>query len=185
MKIFAIYAKVELIKKPEWLDDFRIKYDKPYPYHLTLKPSTIVEDSEVSDIKNRLEKLFSNLEIPEHKILLEFNSLNVRHDTASDICVMINSNKNDEIIKLQKEILSVLDKYKNYRKEKYKGYAENFTPHITIGRDLNEESYQQALKKLEKDYTCEGIIEEVVLVVMNNATVAEYNDPSNQTFYKI
>lgn len=55
MKIFAVYSGLKLSKRPEWLDDFRKKYDDPYEYHIILKqPSYIKKEQQELDIKDKL-----------------------------------------------------------------------------------------------------------------------------------
>lgn len=185
MKIFAVYAKVELTQKPDWLDDFRAKYDEPYEYHVTLKQPCVIEEDLVSEIKAKLNTFFSNLKTPNHRILLTFDSLNVPMNVPDDICIMINATKVDEIYKLQKSVLSTLTEYNSYLDIKYKAYEENFNPHITIGRKLNQQSYAMASKELKDNYICEGTITQVVLGVVQNDNPTEANDPNNQTVYNL
>jgi hypothetical protein len=42
-----------------------------------------------------------------------------------------------------------------------------------------------ASKELKQDFTCEGIITEVVLGVVENDNAAEASDPNNQTIYSL
>ncbi len=51
-KIFHIAAELDLTKKPDWLDDFRVKYDKPYPNHITLKTNTFFDSNDFKNLKN-------------------------------------------------------------------------------------------------------------------------------------
>jgi len=185
MKIFAVYTKVELTKKPDWLNGFRSRFDEPYEYHVTLKLPCVIEDAKVPEIKAKLADFFSNLKIPNHKLTLTFNSLKVHRESPEDICIMINAERNEEIFNLQKNIFSILSDYKQYLKIKYKIYEENFSPHITIGRNLDEQAYEKASLELKQDYTCEGVITKVVLGVVNNNNVTEANDPNNQTVYNL
>jgi len=185
MKIFAVYAKVELTKKPNWLDDFRSKYDEPYEYHVTLKQPCVIEEDLIPEIKAKLNTFFSNLKTPNHKMVLTFNSLNVPMVSPDDICIMINATKVDEIKELQKNILSTLSEYNSYLDIKYKAYEENFQPHITIGRKLDQQSYAMASKELKDDYICEGVITQIILGVVQNDNPTEANDPNNQTVYNL
>lgn len=182
MKIFVVYAKVELTQKPSWLDAFRIKYDKPYEYHITLKQPCVIEEDQVNDIKNKLNNLFSNLKIPNQAISLTFDSLNIPEHT-SDICIMIKATNTDQIDKLQHDVVSTLFEYNQYLKTEYKQYEENFEPHITIARNLDETSYSLAAKELEQDYICQGFVNEIVLAVVENPIASEVNDPKNQTVF--
>src|ERR1035437_6657219 len=183
MKMFSINAKVNLTQKPSWLDDFRSKYDKPYEWHVTLKQACIILDDQVSIIKDKLDKLFSDIKTAP--ISLTVDKLDVSK-IPDHICIMIKTTDNIEIGKLQKNILSVLSEYNKYHKEKYRAYEENFNPHITIARSLNEQSYEMAMKDLKEDYVCKGTINQVRLIVVDNTDDAyEVNDPANQTVYNL
>ncbi len=185
MKIFAVYARVHLTQKPDWLDDFRSKYDEPYEYHVTLKQPCVIKDELVPELKIKLTNFFSNLKTPNNKIRLTFDSLNVPMVTPDDICIMINATKIDEIKELQKSVLLTLSEYNQYLDIKYKAYEENFQPHITIGRKLNQQAYSLASKELKDNYLCEGIITQVVLGVVQNDNPTEANNPNNQTVYNL
>lgn len=187
MKIFAIYARVELIKKPDWLDDFRLRYDEPVEYHVTLKQHVLIEKEKVQEVKAKLAKLFDGLKITNHEILLTFDSLNIDTTEISDdnACVMIDASNVEEIFKLQRSILFALQEYNQYYKIKAKVYEENFKPHITIARDLDEKSYLLAKKELGQDYVCQGVIKEIVLAVVDNPTPEEGGNPNNQTIYRL
>ena len=182
MKIFAVYTNVTLTQKPDWLDDFRSRYDEPYPYHVTLKMPCDIKEAQVSEIKNLLSKLFSK---PGNSIELTFNSLRIDDETSDDVCIMIDAEKNDKIIQLQKDVLRTLSKYNQYHKEKYQEYEKDFKPHITIARNLDEHSYAMASTELKQDFRCKGIITEVVLGIVDNLNATEANNPKNQTIYSI
>ena len=184
MKIFEVYAKVKLNQKPNWLDDFRFKYDEPFEYHVTLKQPCFIEEDKILDIKNKLNNLFLNLKIPNHEIALTFDSLKIPPYTP-DVCIMINASNINEILKLQKNVLLVLSEYSQYCEIKTKEYEENFEPHITIAKNLDEQSYLLAAKELEQDYLCEGIVKEVVLVIVDNPNVVEASNPKNQTIFSL
>ncbi len=185
MKIFVITANIKLIEKPDWLDDFRNRYDKPYEYHITLKQPCFVEDQAVEDIKNKLNNLFRNLHTQDRVIPLTFNTLKASQDALNKTCIMINTTKDEPIRKLQKQITANLSTYKNYYKPEYQAYEEYFQPHITIARDLNEQAYQAATKELAQEYTCKGLVTEVKLIVVNKFGPTEANDPKNQTVYNL
>ena len=183
MKIFVVYAKIELIQKPNWLDAFRAKYDEPFEYHITLKQPCVVENDQVPDIKNKLDDLFLNLKIPNQVIYLVFDSLGIDDTVDGDICIMINATDSSEIHSLQRKILLALSGFNQYLKPKTKEYEENFQPHITIASNLDKQSYSLASKELKRDYICQGIVKEIVLAVVDNANATEASNPKNQTVY--
>lgn len=185
MKIFAIYGKVNLINKPDWLDAFRKKFDKPYEYHVTLKQPCTIENNQVKIIQDNLQNLFSDNNFKA--LSLTFNRLNIpkEPDDLGEFCIMINSNDNESITYLQKSILNELSSYRNYVKAKYEAYETNFQPHITIARDLSMQNLEIAKQELPENFICTGEISEIVLVVADEATVEQANDPANQTIYKL
>ena len=64
-------------------------------------------------------------------------------------------------------------------------YENNFNPHITIARDLDSKTLSKAIFEMKDDFACEGIIEEIVLVVVNKKSVKESLDPKNLTIYHL
>jgi 2'-5' RNA ligase len=183
MKIFVVTADIELTSKPGWLDDFRSRYDKPYPYHITLKQPCFVNDNQVGEIKDRLATLFSKDQASQ-KINLKFDELKISTDAPGGICIMINSS-DDTVHELQKNVVDILSQFTNYYKPEYQTYEKQFQPHITIARDLDSQKLQEASKELEQDYACEGKIGKIILTVVDNFGPEEANDPTNQTIYNL
>lgn len=183
MKIFVVTADVELTSRPEWLDDFRNRYDKPYQYHITLKQPCSVNENQVGEIKDKLATLFSTSQSSQ-KIDLKFDELKVSNDALGEICIMLNSS-NNAVRQLQKNIVDTLSQFTNYYKPEYQTYEKQFVPHITIARDLGGHKPQEARKELERDYSCEGKIEKVILTVVDNFGPEEANDSRNQTIYNL
>jgi len=142
MKIFAVYSRLNFIKKPEWLDGFRNKYNYPYTYHVTLKQPTYIQEEEIVNVKNVLAGLFSELKFPEHKIGIVFDKLVI------DTPIMIAATRTEEIAILQDKIVKALESYNNLVKPESKNWEEDFKPHITITDDLDAGKYMKFLKKV-------------------------------------
>ena len=177
MKIFAVYSKLNFIKKPYWLDAFRNKYNYPYTYHVTLKQPTYIQEDEIADVKNILSSVFSELKFPEHKIDIVFDKLVV------DTPIMIEATEKGAIGELQDKIVKALASYNNFVKPESKDWETNFKPHITITDDLDNERLEQAKHDLGKDVRCEATIEEIVLSIVQNMTSGE--DSKEKTIYKL
>ncbi len=177
MKIFAVYSRLNFIKKPEWLDAFRIKYGYPYTYHVTLKQPTYVQEGEILKVKDILEDLFRELKFPEHKIGIVFDKLVI------DTPIMIVATKAKEMAVLQTKIVKALEGYNNFVNPVSKDWEEDFSPHITISDDLNVEKLEQAKLDLGEDVRCEAVVEEIVLTVAQDMTSAE--DSKDKTVYKL
>ncbi len=185
MKIFVVTADIQLINEPSWLQDFRRRYDDDYPYHVTLKLPTSIEDEQVPDIKQKLDNLLSTVQVPGHSVTLEFNKLVFGPDAPGGACIMIDAAGDEIIYNLQKKIVSALSDYKQYYKEKYKGYEEDFRPHITIARNLDQPSYERAKQDLLINYKCRGKVSKLILTVVDNFGPEEANDPERQTIYQL
>jgi 2'-5' RNA ligase len=186
MKIFCIIADVELIDKPVWLDDFRAYFNtsSSLKYHITLKQPCFIEEEKIYDVRDKLEKLFNN---PKHKdISLKFDHLLTDKEMDGEVCIMIDSHDGDRLEELHKQINLTLKDYQNYYSTEYETYEANFHPHITIGQDLNEVRYQEALQYLDKkDYVCTGTIKQLNLIIVNNFDSQEASLPENQSIYKL
>ena len=74
-KIYAVYCIVKLIKQPEWLDDFREKYDKAYDFHITLKQAAYIEDRQIGDIRKILDGIFDDFEKNKVNLEMVFDNL--------------------------------------------------------------------------------------------------------------
>lgn len=183
MKIFVVTADIELTNKPEWLDDFRNRYDKPYRYHITLKQPCFVNEDQVREIKDRLATLFSKSQ-SNKKIDLRFGELKISTDAPGKVCVMINSS-DETVHKLQKKVVEALSQFTSYYKPEYQAYEKQFVPHITIARDLDSQKLREVSMELEQDYTYEGRIEKVILTVVDNFGPEEASNSKNQTIYNL
>ena len=151
MKIFAVYSRLNFIKKPEWLDGFRNKYNYPYTYHVTLKQPTYIQEEEIVNIKNILASLFSELKFPEHKIDIVFDKVII------DTPIMIVATDKEKVAILQGMIVKALESYNNLVKPESKEWEDDFKPHITIIDDLYAEKLEQAKLDIKEEVRCEFI----------------------------
>src|SRR5579862_2978994 len=122
MKLFAVYADVELVGRPAWLDDYRAQYDKPYPLHITLKQPCYIDPKEVSDIRQKLTRFIKGLHVPGHTLRLTFD--HVITDEA-DGSIMLTSNHPDLLFTLQRDLVAALGTYTYYEPES-KAWEQNF-----------------------------------------------------------
>lgn len=176
--IFNIVAEFNLNKKPDWLDGFRKKYDKPYRYHITLKTCTFFDNNKFENLKNDLESITKKY----NSIQIIFNELFMGH-TSTGECIMIKADKNKKLFKLQKEIANKFSNYGEHVSEEYKKFESNFEPHITIARHLTCEQYERAKNELIKDLYCKALIKEIVLTVARENTFEEWSKPENKLSY--
>ncbi len=179
MKIFAVYSNVKLTSGPSWLESFRKKYDESYELHVTFKQPCFIEEDQVNDLKDKLSLFFKDHKVPNHEILVLFDKLFVEENL-----IMIRSSENSELDSLQKGIVNCLSDYKRYFEPELEAYEMNFHPHLTIARDLNKEQLSVALKEIEDSFSCEGVIKDITLSVVEKITPEEAKIQKNQTLYK-
>jgi len=164
MKIFAIYSPIYLVSKPDWLDEYRDKYDQHFDFHVTLKQPCYINASQMPDIKNKLSTFFDELKLADSEIQLVFEKLITDNSDPADGVIMIEA-QNPAIFNLQKGIVLALSDYKQYLEPVSKEWEENFRPHLTIAYNLDSEKFGKAKKELPQDYVCRGVIREVELAI--------------------
>ncbi len=182
MKIFALYTDVELTHKPPWFDGFRQKYDEPWPLHVTLKQPCFIEEGGVSNLRHQVSQFFSKRGSKSSPLAARFNQVVTGKD-RDGVTVMLRMANPERLAVLQKSLVSALSAYADYVRPHHQRYEENFDPHITIARDLSEPQHAAASAYLKDGCVCEGVIREVVLIIVNEDTAAEGSNPANQTVY--
>ncbi|MDD5731949.1 MAG: 2'-5' RNA ligase family protein [Patescibacteria group bacterium] len=176
---FQISADFDLKSKPEWIDSFRLKYDLPYDYHITFKTTTNFNDED-----------FENLNIGLKEVLEKYKPFVVIFDelfiapAPSGWCIMIKAKHNEDLFKLQKEIVERFSKFGTHPSKQKEEFEKNFDPHITIARHLSDEQLEQAKGELKDDLTCEALIDSTTLTTTKGDTFEEWSKPENRKFYK-
>ena len=180
-KIYAVWAKVKLIKKPNWLDSYRKKYNNLYEFHVTLKQPCFIDNSRLEDIKSKTSKVINQINLPNHKINVVFENIKADRDDKS---IMIMAEKDEKLIELQSKIRSALSAYKNYIEPALEEYENNFQPHLTITGDVGDK-FDEALNDVERDTKCVGEINEIILSCVKENTLEEAKNPKNLTIYQL
>lgn len=166
-KAFNIIANFELQIKPSWLDEFRLKYDHPYQYHVTLKNTTFIQAGNEDQIQSELKEFISDWQ----PIEITFSDV-IHNLTSRGECIMINyqGNKDTKIHQYQKQIHDKFSKYGSNIKQSYQDYETTFQPHITIGRYISPENFTLAWKEIES-YNCKAyskaLIDSISLTFVN------------------
>ena len=57
MKLLFLTLEFELEEKPKWLDEFRIEYDKPFNFHITLKYPTLIKNKDLPKIRSEVQHI--------------------------------------------------------------------------------------------------------------------------------
>ncbi len=184
MKLFAIYARV-VLDEDLALNVFRQKYHGFYDPHVTLTQPRFISEEDIPEVRRILSSFFRCFKVQNHRIDLIFDTL-VPEETASEhYSVMIGHAENKVLLNLQKNLIFLLSHYTNYCNQKTKRYEEHFRPHITIGLDLDKETYAKALHELGDQYRYKGAISEIVLSIVNEDTVEESKILEHITVFKL
>lgn len=176
-RIFAVYAKVDLKDKPDWLVRFREKYDQPYEFHITLKQPCYIKEDEIPQLEAKLSNFFNSRKSKE--IPLDFKECYVNKG-----CVMLKSNS-ARIIELQKSLVKHLSVYNKYQKPEKEEYEKNFQAHITIGRHLTPQVLRKAEVELPKEINISGRVGMVFLALVDEVSAKKVSDPANQVIFGI
>jgi len=179
--ILAVYARVELLQKPSWLEDYRKKYGTSYDDHVTLKQPVQIAEDQSHEARRRLARVLAIGRSSGRKIRLVFDHL-VADEKGGSLLLM--AQQNQEIIDLQHTVIASLNAYDRYLSPELRTYEERFEPHLTIAFSLGDR-YEQAVRDLREDLVCVGEISEVVLSCVERISVDEAKNPMNQTVYRI
>lgn len=164
MKLFQIISNFDLQQKPDWLDEFRKKYDQPFPYHITFKQKTQVAETDIP----ALHKEVQNLAKTFRPISVKFDKIAIGKSSKGAV-IMINSpNKDKRLHQYQQMIKESLSKYGNVHQKRYQPFEDKFTPHITIGRRLNQEKLEAAKKELPGDVSVSARIDSISLYLFDS-----------------
>lgn len=181
MKQFLVTAELDLSQKPDWLDNFRKKYDEPYVFHITLKPGTLVQESDIPKLKKTIQGIIKNY----NPLEIEFNNIVFSNNSPTGICIMIPAEENTELKKLQKNLLLSLSAFGELEKIHHKPFDENFWPHLTIGRRLSKNLADNAKKEIGQDSKCKARIFKIVLTIVENMNVEDLSKPRNKTIFNL
>lgn len=186
MKIFALYLKVKLTKKPEWFDEFVKKYFEYIDFmHVTLIQPRYFDESEVAILNNKISEVLEKFIITEEDKKLYFDNLVVDKGPEMDYVFMVNSQENKFVNNIQRELRAALKGYDQYLKEKTKKYENDFMPHITVTDSLDDERKKEAVKYFDGDYKIEGVIEGLVLPTVKDTSFEERTDPNNLKIFML
>lgn len=158
MNAFAVYARINLMEKPAWLDVFRAKYDKSHEDHVTLKQPCLIEPAQAEEVRKRLSDYFSASQSKSMEI--SFTQL---HPDEHDGSIMIDAEPHSALSELQKGIVNALEPFHNYVRRESETWEKDFVPHVTIARGLDANQFRAAVQELPRDAHVRGTIQEVVL----------------------
>lgn len=185
MKIFALYIKIKLTKKPEWFGEFLEKYFEPVGLHITLIQPRCVDEKQISDLEFKVNELIKRINVVEDDKKLFFDKLVIDKGSDGKYIFMLNCRKNKFLINFQKELRVAFKDYDFYVDDSNKEYEVNFNPHITVATDLDEHAKGEAEKYFIPDYLFEGVLGELVSVVVKDQTIEERKNINNQKTFTL
>ncbi len=181
MKVFLLTLEFELEEKPKWLDRFRIKYDEPFNYHITLKLPTLIKKNDLPKLRSEVKHIAK----ANKPLTLEFDKY-FFSKTKDRNYIMVSAKHNKDIFRLQKMVVSELRVFGETIKAHYDDFENNFTPHITIARRLSNGVFQIAKNELKEQIYCKAKITKFALTVVDeNHTVDDVINPKNTTYYDL
>ncbi len=185
MKIFALYLTVHLTKKPAWLDDFLNKYHEPVDLHITLLQSRYVNEDEVKQIEELVARVLSARTATPADKEVYFSDLVVDEESDGTYTFMLNASPNAYLEDLQNDLRAAFEGHTQCVDELTREYEENFIPHITIAANVTAEVKEEAEKYITEDYECAGVIESLVLPVVNDVSLEQRTNRDNLIMFKI
>ena len=186
MKIFALYIKIKLTKKPEWFEEFLEKYFEPVDLHITLIQPRYVDEKQTDDLELKVSELIKKANVVGTERKLFFDNLVTDRGSDGKYILMLNSGESHFLNNFQKELRLVLKDYNFYVDNSSKEYEINFNPHITIAIDLDELAKEEAEKYFITDHGFEGVIGvigELVLVMVKDQSIEERTNPNNKKIF--
>ena len=181
MKIFFLALEFELDEKPNWLDGFRIKYDEPFNYHLTLKYGTLIKQNDLPKLKGEVKSI-ANANKP---LMLEFEDYFFNKTETGNV-IMVLAKHNENLLRLQNMVVRKLDVFGETWKPYYKDFDNNFKPHISIARNLSDDEYKTAKSELKEQIYCKAKISKLALMVVDDhPTVEDFLNPQNTTYFDL
>lgn len=184
MKHFHISAEFDLTRKPVWLEDFRDKYDSSYAYHVTLKNPTEIKEEDVEKLHEELAELIEKCKLKGRGLEIDFEKL-MFGGTSKGRAIMIRAEKDERLFEFQESLSRKLGQFGKNTNDDHTRFEKNFEPHITIGRHLNEQQFEEAKKDLGKDTKITGNLARITLTVVDEPIEKNWINLDNKTYFTI
>lgn len=182
MKIFYITIDFTLAEKPEWLSDFRQKYDDEYEpeFHITIKQATnFNKEDEI-----RLNQVLTETIIQFAPMTIEFDKLSYSSTDNGNV-IMIMAKDNSQLNLLQSGLREKLDQFGDVIKSYYRDFETNFEPHITIARHLSDEQLELAKKELGENTPYIATVNTITLHISTKEVEAGIYPDYEKTYYTL
>jgi len=183
MKIFAVYFRINLTNKPDWFNDFRKKYDDPYDLHLTLIQPRHIEEVKIDELKKKVSDFVDKHRLANEDKIINFNKLLFDSKPEDKFTLMLESREAKKIVDFQKDLREDFKEFGEYTKEVTEQYEVNFKPHITFGRNVHRNIFEETNSYFQAGNTINGIIGELVLTIVLNDSIEEAMNSENLTIF--
>lgn len=181
-KVIAIYGRVKITKQPEWLPAFLARFQKTphWEPHVTLKQSCFVEEGDIPVIRRIVDDFFEK----NHYAVIPavFDKVLANPEWPY---ILLSMKYSEKLVNLQTALVQILKGYRGYIEPELEEYEKNFNPHLTIADSLDREQTKVAIRELSGGCMIRGIIDEIVLIVVENPEYAEIDRELNYTTYKL
>ena len=185
MKIFAVYFKIKLTKKPNWFDEFRDKFKGTFILHITLIQSRYADEAEIAPVKAKITEVLRGQHFSEEDKNMIFDEFVSSLESDGKYAYMLMAKRNDRLMAFQRALQDALKGYERYCDETTREYEVNFKPHLTLGNGVTLDQRAEADTYFSSDYACEGRVTDLVLPVVKDTTPEEANNSANLTGFKI
>jgi 2'-5' RNA ligase len=177
--MFTLALEFKLEEKPSWLDGFRMKYDGPFNYHLTLKYPTLIKQNDLPKLGSEVKSIAQ----ASKPMTLAFDQY-IFNKTETGNLIMVLAKHHKDLLRLQKMVVRKLRTYGETWKPYYNDFENNFKPHITIARNLSDDDFQKAKRALEEQIYCQAKITRLALRVVDGIpSIDDFITPQNLTDY--
>ena len=183
MKIFALYLRIDLTIKPAWFDRVRGAHASRSILHITLIQPRYVDESQIGELKNRVDRVLSVLKYNAEDKKIFFDRTEIEKKEDGQYLFMWFIKRSKFIVDLLKKLVEELKIFNNYCNEVTKEYESNFRPHMTVADMITNETEIHEL--LLKDSACEGFSVDFVLPIVKDKSVEESENQNNFTVFNI
>jgi 2'-5' RNA ligase len=178
--VYVVTIDFELAVAPAWLADFRKKYDKQYVPHVTLKNLSYITAEQIPELEIVLQGITKKYE----PMAITFSAYSFS-TTKNGHVIMALAEKNDELFALQKDVRESCAHFGEHTRTDFKEYETNFTPHLTIGRELTDEQFAEAKHALSEQIECRATLSTVSLIVYDSLAVQERMGVPMKKFFQL